>query len=167
MLFTHTHTHLLDVFQGEEAPALASRTDDLGVGVLALGEVLVVAALTGWAHLRVALVQEHAVQALRLEVARPLVRRLAVTLGDLGHVCRVHLHPPVRLVDLRNGREGPRLSPCMFAFLQGECFASVRVNTRLMSRVFPSYYGSKSTHSRHTLATHVLPHKEQRGRKLE
>lgn len=58
------YTHLFDVFHGKETPALAGSADDLSVRVLALGEVLVVAALAGWAYLRVALIQEHAVQAL-------------------------------------------------------------------------------------------------------
>lgn len=47
-----------------------------------------------------ALVLQHAVQTLRLEAARPLVRRLAVALGDLGDVGGEDLNLPHRFVDL-------------------------------------------------------------------
>lgn len=96
--------HLLDVPQIDQAPALAGRLDDLGVGVETLGEVLVTAALPAGTHLRVALVLQHAVQTLGLEPARPLVRRLAVTLGDLRDVCGVDLNPSEGFVDLTEAK---------------------------------------------------------------
>lgn len=92
--------HLLDVSQGHQAPAFARRLDDLGFRVEPLGEVLVAAELPAGTHLGVALVLQHAVQTLRLEPARPLVRWLAVALGDLRDVCRVDLDLPNGLVDL-------------------------------------------------------------------
>lgn len=98
--------HLLDVSQGDQPPAFPGGLDDLGVWVEPLGEVLVAAALAAGTHLRVALVLQHAVQALRLEAARPLVRRFAVTLGDLGDVGGVHLDLPHRFVDLESQEEG-------------------------------------------------------------
>ena len=105
---THTHTHihtarphLPDVPLGHQAPALAVRPDDLGLGVLALGEALVLAGLPRGADLRVALEHEHAVQTLRVRAARVLVGGLAVALGDLRDVRRVDLHLPVGFVHLR------------------------------------------------------------------
>lgn len=92
--------HLLDVSQGHQPPAFAGRLDDLGFRVEALGEVLVAAELPAGTHLRVALVLQHSVQTLRLEAARPLVRRLAVALGDLEDVGRVDLDLADGLVDL-------------------------------------------------------------------
>lgn len=93
---------LLDVPQCDQPPAFARSLDDLGVGVAALGEVLVAAAIAAGAHLRVALILQHAVQTLRLEATRPLVWRLAVALGDLGDVGRKHLNLPNWLVDLES-----------------------------------------------------------------
>lgn len=91
---------LLDVPQRDQAPALAGRLDDLGLGVETLGEVLVTAALAAGTHLRVALILQHAVQTLGLKATRPLVRQLAVTLGDLRDVCGVHLNFTEGFVDL-------------------------------------------------------------------
>lgn len=96
--------HLLDVPQRDQAPALARRLDDLGLWVETFGEVLVTAALPAGTHLRVALVLQHAVQTLGLEPTRPLVRRLAVTLGDLRNVCGVDLNLTERFVDLKEGK---------------------------------------------------------------
>lgn len=49
-------SHLLDVSERNETPALASCANDLGLRVEALGEVLVHAAVSSRTHLRVTLV---------------------------------------------------------------------------------------------------------------
>lgn len=51
------------------------------------------------------LVLQHAVQTLGLEAARPLVCRLAVTLGDLGDVRGVDLNLTEGFVDLKEGTD--------------------------------------------------------------
>lgn len=94
-------SHLLDVPQGDQAPAFSGSLDDLGLWVKAFGEVLVTAALPAGTHLRVALVLKHTVQTLGLEPTRPLVCRFAVTLGDLGNVCGVDLNFADWFVDLK------------------------------------------------------------------
>lgn len=58
------NSHLLNISERNEAPALASCANDLGLRVEALGEVLVHAAVSSRTHLRVTLVQQHAIQAL-------------------------------------------------------------------------------------------------------
>lgn len=85
---------------GPEAPPAALGFDDLGVGVEPLGEALVLAALPGRAHLGVALVLQHPVEALRLQPARVLIRRLAVTPGNLRQVGHLDLNLPDHLVGL-------------------------------------------------------------------
>lgn len=55
--------YLFDAPFGAQAPAAALGFDDLGVGVEPLGEALVLAALPSRAHLRVALVLQHPVEA--------------------------------------------------------------------------------------------------------
>lgn len=104
-------TDLSDVPLGNQAPSLAVCPDDLGLGVLALGEALVLAELPGRAHLRVALKHQHPVQTLRVEATRALVRGLAVALGDLRNVSRVDLHFPVRLVHLQETRAASAPAP--------------------------------------------------------
>lgn len=61
---TRCFLYLLDVSEVDQTPALARGLDDLGVGVEAFGKVLVAAALPARTHLGVALVLQHAVQAL-------------------------------------------------------------------------------------------------------
>lgn len=96
-------SHLLDVAQADQAPTFAGGLDNLGLWIQTFGEVLVTAALPTGTHLRVALVLQHAVQALRLKPTRPLARWLAVTFGDLRNVCGVHLNLADRFVDLKGG----------------------------------------------------------------
>lgn len=62
--FSQCLPDLLDVPQRDESPAFARSLDDLGLGVKALGEVLVAAAIATGTHLRVALVLQHAVKTL-------------------------------------------------------------------------------------------------------
>lgn len=99
-------SHLLDVAQADQAPTFAGGLDNLGLWIQTFGEVLVTAALPTGTHLRVALVLQHAVQALRLKPTRPLARWLAVTFGDLRNVCGVHLNLADRFVDLKGGGGG-------------------------------------------------------------
>lgn len=103
-------SHLLDVSERNKTPALASCANDLGFWVKALGEVLVHAAVSSWTHLRVTLVQQHAIQTLRFKAARPLVTWLAVALGDLGDVSRVNLHSSNWFVDLQINQKNSALS---------------------------------------------------------
>lgn len=100
-LYKSQLTYFLNVPQRNQSPAFACGADDLGLGVEAFGEVLVLASLSSRTHLRMALVQQHSVQTLRLKAAGPLSWRLTVTLGDLRDVCGVHLHSPTRLVHLK------------------------------------------------------------------
>lgn len=88
------HTYLPDVSFGLQAPAPCQRAEDLHLGVLALGEALVLAALPCRAHQRVALVEQHAIDAFRVQAAGVLVRGLAVAAWDLGQVCSEDLHLP-------------------------------------------------------------------------
>jgi len=97
--------HLFDVKDGAEPPAPGQGPEDLHGGVLALGVGLVLAALAGHAHLRVALVHQHAVDALRVHAARVLVRRLAVAARHLRQVRRDDLHLSDWPVDLEEGNK--------------------------------------------------------------
>lgn len=93
-------SYLLDVRHGTQTPAAGQRSVDLHRTVLALGEGLVLAPLPCGAHLGVALVHQHAVDALRVGAARVLVRGLAVATRDLREVGRDDLHLPNRPVHL-------------------------------------------------------------------
>lgn len=84
--------YLLDVVTAAQAPAPGQRPEDFHLRVLALGEALVLARLPRWADLRVAFVEEHAVDALRVHAAGVLVRRSAVAAWDLRQVGRNDLH---------------------------------------------------------------------------
>lgn len=97
--------HLFNAPLGAQPPAAALGFDDLGVGVEPLGEALVLAALPGRAHLRVALVLQHPVEALGLQPARVLVRRFAVTARDLRQVGHLDLNLADHLVGLGNKGE--------------------------------------------------------------
>lgn len=92
--------HLFNAPLGAQPPAAALGFDDLGVGVEPLGEALVLAALPGRAHLRVALVLQHPVEALGLQPAGILVRGFAVTARDLRQVGHLDLNLPDHLVGL-------------------------------------------------------------------
>lgn len=83
MLWKHG-ANLLDVGHAAQAPSSRERAEDLHVTVLPLGEALVLAALACRAHLRVALVHQHAVDALRVDAAGVFIRGLAVAARDLG-----------------------------------------------------------------------------------
>lgn len=87
-------SYLLDVRHGTQTPAAGQRSVDLHRTVLPLGEGLVLAPLPCSAHLRVALVHQHAVDALRVGAARVLVRGLAVATRDLREVGCDDLHLP-------------------------------------------------------------------------
>lgn len=93
--------YLPDVCLGLQAPASGQRAEDLHLGVLALGEALVLAAFTSRTHQGVALVEQHAVDALRVQAAGVLVRGFAVAARYLGQVCREDLHLPHRPVHLQ------------------------------------------------------------------
>ncbi len=103
-MFKSQHTYFLNVSQWHQAPAFACSADDLGLGVETFGEVLVLAAVCSRTHLRMALVQQHAVQTLGLKAAGAHVWRLTVTLGDLRDVCGVDLYSPTRLIRLTKNK---------------------------------------------------------------
>ena len=75
--------YLLNAPFGPEAPASPLRFDDFRIRVEPLRKALVLAALSGGAHLRVTLVLQHSVQALGVQAAGVLVGWLAVAAGDL------------------------------------------------------------------------------------
>lgn len=99
------NSYLFNVPLGHQAPAFAISFDDLGLGVLALGEALVLAALSCRTHLGVALVHQHPIEALGVKAARVLIRGLAVALGNLRYVSSVYLHFTARFIHLKNTLE--------------------------------------------------------------
>lgn len=94
--------HLLNAPFGPEAPASSLRFDDFCIRVEPLCEALVLATISGWAHLRVTLVLQHSVQALRFQAARVLIGWLAVTAGNLWQVCNLDLYLSYDFVSLEN-----------------------------------------------------------------
>lgn len=105
MSYSNSHKpYLFNIPLGDQAPAFALGPDGLGLGVLALGEALVLAALPGRAHLRVALVHQHAVQAFGVEATGVFIGGFAVALGDLRNIRCVDLHLPKGLIDLARQR---------------------------------------------------------------
>lgn len=97
-------TYLLDVRHTDQTPAPGQRSEDFHRCVLALCEGLVLTPLPRHTHLRVALVHQHPVDALRVDAARVLVRRLTVAARDLRQVGGKDLHLtnwPVDLTDRR------------------------------------------------------------------
>lgn len=78
-----TPSYLLNAPFGPEAPASSLCFDDFCIRVEPLCEALVLATISGWAHLRVTLVLQHSVQALGFQAARVLIGWLAVTAGNL------------------------------------------------------------------------------------
>lgn len=85
-------TYLPDVCFGLQAPASCQRAEDLYLRILALGEALVLAALASRTHHGVALVEQHAVDALGVQAAGILVCGFAVATRNLGQVCSEDLH---------------------------------------------------------------------------
>lgn len=105
--YSNSHNpYLFNVPLGDQAPAFALGPDGLGLGVLALGEALVLAALPGRAHLRVAFVHQHPVQAFGVEAAGVFIGGFAVALGDLRNIRCVDLDLPEGLIDLACQRTG-------------------------------------------------------------
>lgn len=96
-------TDLFEVLFGFKAPAAHLRLDHFHFRILAFAEALVEAALGGGTHLRVTLVLQCPVHALRFWRARVLVVRLAVAARDLRQVGHAHLHLPYGLVTLSMG----------------------------------------------------------------
>lgn len=92
--------YLLDVVTAAQAPASRQRPEDFHLRVLALGEALVLALFPRWADLRMAFVEQHAVDALRVHATRVLVCCFAVAAWDLGQVGRNDLHFADRSVHL-------------------------------------------------------------------
>lgn len=94
-------SYLLDVSERNKTPALASCTNYLSLRIEALCEILVHAAVSSRTHLRVTLIQQHAIQTLRFKTAGPLVTWFTVAFGDLRDVSCVNLHTPNWFVDLQ------------------------------------------------------------------
>lgn len=91
---------LSDVPLGHQAPTFAICLDDLGLGVLALGETLVLAVFACRTHLRVALKHQHPVQTLRIKATRILICGLTVALRDFRNISCIDLDFPIRLIHL-------------------------------------------------------------------
>lgn len=94
--------YLLNAPLGPEAPASSLSLDDLSVRVEPLREALVLTTLSSRAHLRVALILQHPVEALGLQATRVLVGGLAVTAGDLRQVSDLDLYLPDDFVGLES-----------------------------------------------------------------
>lgn len=71
---------------------------------------MILASVPCRAHLRVTLVHQHTVNALRVDAARVLVKCLAVTSWNLREVSGDNLHLPNRPVYLRNRDKGEILT---------------------------------------------------------
>lgn len=123
--------YLLDVMDAAKAPTPGQRPEDLHLAVLALGEGLVQAPITCRTHLqgtsislidwdwslrclfiqaatsylRVTLVQQHAVNALRVHPTWTLVSGLAVAAGDLWEVGTKDLNLSDRAIHLSRSKE--------------------------------------------------------------
>lgn len=96
-------TDLFEVLFGFEAPASRLRLDHFHFWILPFVEALVEAELRGGTHLRVTLVLQRPIHALRFLRARALVTRLAVAAWDFWQVGHTHLHFPYGLVTLSRG----------------------------------------------------------------
>lgn len=84
--------YLSDVCFGLQAPASRQRAEDLYLRVLPLGEALVLAALPSRAHQGVALVEQHAIDAFRVQAAGVFICWFAVAAWYLGQVRSEDLH---------------------------------------------------------------------------
>ena len=103
--------YLLDVRHSTQAPAAGQRPVNLHRCILALSEGLVLTTLPCRTHLRVALVHQHSINALRVDATWVLVRRFTVTTGDLGQVSSNDLHLPNWPVYLRDRDRRVMFSP--------------------------------------------------------
>lgn len=92
--------YLSDVCFGLQAPASCQRAENLNLGILALGEALVLAALPSRADHGVAFIKQHAIDAFRVQAARVFICWFAVATRYLGQVCSEDLHLTHRPVHL-------------------------------------------------------------------
>lgn len=94
--------YLSDVCFGLQAPASCQRAENLHLGILSLGEALVLAALTSWADHGVALIKQHPIDALGVQATRVFISWFAVATWYLRQVCSEDLHFTHRTVHLES-----------------------------------------------------------------
>lgn len=85
-------TYLSDVCFGLQAPASCQCAENLYLGILPLGEALVLTTLPCGADQGVALVEQHAIDAFRVQAAGVFVCWLTVAPWYLRQVCSEDLH---------------------------------------------------------------------------
>lgn len=94
--------HLLNICFCPQAPTPLQGAENLHLGVLALGEALVLTAPSSRAHRGVTLIQQHAVDAFRVDATRVLIGGFTVATGDFRQVRGEDLHPAYWAVHLGN-----------------------------------------------------------------
>jgi len=92
--------YLSDVCFGLQAPASCQRAENLYLGILPLGEALVLAALPSRADHGVALIEQHAIDAFGVQATWVFICWFAVATWYLRQVCSEDLHLPHRPVHL-------------------------------------------------------------------
>lgn len=92
--------HLLNICFSPETPSPLQCAKNFNLWILALSEALVLAAASGRTYCGVALIEQHAVDALRVYPTRILVSSFTVATGNFRQVCSEDLYPAYRTVHL-------------------------------------------------------------------
>lgn len=92
--------YLSDICFGLQAPASCQCAENLYLGILPLGEALVLAALPSGADHRVAFIEQHAIDAFGVQAAWVFICWFAVATWYLRQVCSEDLHLTHRSVHL-------------------------------------------------------------------